>query len=46
MSNAISIKGLTKTFGDIAAVDNLTLDVPKGSAFAFLGPNGAGKAQP
>ena len=44
MSNAISIKGLTKTFGDIAAVDNLTLDVPKGSAFAFLGPNGAGKS--
>ena len=44
MSNAISIKGLTITFGDIAAVDNLTLDVPKGSAFAFLGPNGAGKS--
>jgi ABC-2 type transport system ATP-binding protein len=44
MSNAISIKGLTKTFGDITAVDNLTLDVPKGSAFAFLGPNGAGKS--
>jgi ABC-2 type transport system ATP-binding protein len=44
MSNAISIKCLTKTFGDITAVDNLTLDVPKGSAFAFLGPNGAGKS--
>ena len=44
MSNAISIKGLTKTFGDITAVDNLTLDIPKGSAFAFLGPNGAGKS--
>ena len=44
MSNAISIKGLTKTFGDITAVDNLTLDIPKGSAFAFLGANGAGKS--
>ena len=44
MSNAISIKGLTKTFGDITAVDNLTLDIPKGSAFAFLGPNGAGNS--
>jgi len=44
MRNAISIKGLTKTFGDITAVDNLTLDIPKGSAFAFLGPNGAGKS--
>ena len=44
MSNAISIKGLAKTFGDITAVDNLTLDIPKGSAFAFLGPNGAGKS--
>ena len=44
MANAITIKDLTKTFGDITAVDNLSLEVPKGSAFAFLGPNGAGKS--
>ena len=44
MANAITIKDLTKTFGDITAVDHLSLEVPKGSAFAFLGPNGAGKS--
>ena len=39
----IQAKGLTKRFGDILAVDDLTLDVKKGEVFAFLGPNGAGK---
>lgn len=40
---AIETKGLTKRFGRQAAVDNLSLAVPKGSVFAFLGKNGAGK---
>lgn len=43
MSNAITIEGLTKKYGKLTAVDNLSLEVPKGAAFAFLGPNGAGK---
>jgi ABC-2 type transport system ATP-binding protein len=40
---AISTTGLTKRYGDVLALDNLTLDIPAGSIFAFLGPNGAGK---
>ena len=44
MSNAITIEGLTKTYGKLTAVDNLSLEVPRGAAFAFLGPNGAGKS--
>lgn len=41
---AIRIEGLTKRFGDLAAVDHLSLTVPTGSMFGFLGPNGAGKS--
>jgi ABC-2 type transport system ATP-binding protein len=44
MPTAITISGLTKNYGKIAALDNLSLEVPRGSAFAFLGPNGAGKS--
>jgi ABC-2 type transport system ATP-binding protein len=40
---AIRAQGLTRTFGTIRAVDNLTLEVPRGIVFGFLGPNGAGK---
>ena len=40
---AIETVGLTKRFGDKAAVDNLTLHIPRGSTFGFIGPNGAGK---
>ena len=34
---------LTKKFGDLTAVDNITFSVKKGEIFGFLGPNGAGK---
>jgi ABC-2 type transport system ATP-binding protein len=39
----IETKGLTKRFGGLTAVDNLTLKVNAGEVFGFLGPNGAGK---
>jgi ABC-2 type transport system ATP-binding protein len=39
----LSIQGVTKRFGSLVAVDNLSLDVPAGQVHAFLGPNGAGK---
>ena len=39
----IDTDNLTKRFGDITAVDNLTLHVNDGEVFGFLGPNGAGK---
>jgi ABC-2 type transport system ATP-binding protein len=39
----IDTDSLTKKFGDLTAVDNLTLHVDDGEVFGFLGPNGAGK---
>ena len=39
----IETEGLTKHYGDIVAVDDLSLSVPAGSVFGLLGPNGAGK---
>ncbi len=39
----IDTENLTKKFGDLTAVDNLTLHVDDGEVFGFLGPNGAGK---
>jgi ABC-2 type transport system ATP-binding protein len=40
----ISTRGLTKHYGPIAALEDLTLDVHAGEIFGFLGPNGAGKS--
>src|SRR3954451_25072169 len=42
--NAIAFTGVTKTYGDVLAVDGLTLEVAAGSTVALLGPNGAGKS--
>ncbi|MGE3801127.1 MAG: ABC transporter ATP-binding protein [Candidatus Kapaibacterium sp.] len=39
----ITVKGLTKQFGNFKAVDDITFDVAKGEIFGFLGANGAGK---
>jgi ABC-2 type transport system ATP-binding protein len=43
MINAIKVEQLTKKFGNINAVDNISFEVKKGEFFGFLGPNGAGK---
>ena len=40
---AIEVHGLTKRFGERAALTNVDLSVPRRSVFGFLGPNGAGK---
>jgi ABC-2 type transport system ATP-binding protein len=40
---AIAARGLTKRYGDVAAVDGLELSVERGELYGFLGPNGAGK---
>lgn len=42
--NAIEVSGITKRFGTVLALDNLTLTVPQGGVFGLLGPNGAGKS--
>ncbi|HLZ76789.1 ABC transporter ATP-binding protein [Phenylobacterium sp.] len=43
MTDALSIRGLSKTFGGKVAVDDLSLSVRAGELYALLGPNGAGK---
>lgn len=42
--NSIETKSLTKKFGDLKAVDNISFNVEHGEIFGFLGPNGAGKS--
>lgn len=44
MDNAISVSGLTKSFGRTKALDGLDLQVATGEVHGFLGPNGAGKS--
>jgi len=43
MSTAISLRGLSKHFGDVRAVDGLDLDIADGEFFSMLGPSGSGK---
>src|SRR5688500_8765790 len=40
---AIHVRGLTKAFGSVRAVDGVALDVATGTVLGLLGPNGAGK---
>ena len=44
MANIIEVEGLTKKFGDLTAVDGVSLSVGAREIFGFLGPNGAGKS--
>ncbi|WP_253657173.1 ABC transporter ATP-binding protein [Vibrio sp. Y58_MX_L22] len=41
---AIQAENVVKKFGDFTAINNITLNVPKGSIYGFLGPNGCGKS--
>ncbi len=41
--NIVELHNITKTFGPVRAVDDLSLEVPKGSIYGFIGPNGSGK---
>ena len=42
--NIIEIENLTKSYGDVKAVNGVSFSVKEGSLFAFLGVNGAGKS--
>ncbi len=43
MSNALTLDGVTKRFGNVTAVDGVSLAIPQGTIHGFLGQNGAGK---
>ena len=43
METIIEVKNLTKNYGDLTAVDNISFSIYKGEIFGFLGPNAAGK---
>ena len=44
MTAILQAQGLTKSYGAVKALDDLTLEVPEGGVYAVLGPNGAGKS--
>ena len=42
--NAVEIRGLTKSFRGLYAVDNLNMTIPVGAIYGFIGENGSGKS--
>ena len=43
MQPVLSLSGISKSYGSVKALSNVSLDVPEGSVFGILGPNGSGK---
>ena len=43
MTSVLSVKNLSKSYGPVRALNNVSFDVPPGSVFGILGPNGSGK---
>jgi ABC-2 type transport system ATP-binding protein len=43
MTSLITARGVSKSFGDVRAVDNVSFDIEKGRIMGLIGPNGAGK---
>ena len=43
MNNLLQVSNVVKRYGDYTALNNVSLEIPKGSVFGLLGPNGAGK---
>ncbi len=44
MQHILTLKNLTKKFGSLTAVDNLSFTIEKGNVYGILGPNGSGKS--
>ena len=44
MKNLLSIDSVSKTFGEYTALNDVSINIPKGSIFGLLGPNGSGKS--
>ena len=42
----LSLTNVTKRFGDVVALDELSMTVPKGAVYGLVGPNGAGNPPP
>ena len=43
MEDVLELKGLTRRYGELVALDDLSFTVAEGQMFGFVGPNGAGK---
>ena len=46
MKTAINVKQLSKSYGNMLSIDNISLSVKCGTVFGLLGANGAGKSTP